>query len=59
MKIFLTGGTGYLGAKLLAGLLEAGHQVTVFSRHPREEGASSRLHWVKGDLLQGRRPPPC
>jgi NAD+-dependent farnesol dehydrogenase len=56
MKLFLTGGTGYLGSRLLAGLLEAGHQVTVLSRTDRDEGPGSRLRWVRGDLKDG--PPP-
>ena len=30
MKIFLTGGAGYIGSAAAAALLEAGHQVTVF-----------------------------
>lgn len=55
MKIFLTGGTGYLGTALLQGLLEAGHEVTVLTRRPRDEGTDARLRWVKGDLLDG--PP--
>ena len=56
MKVFLTGGTGYLGARLREGLLSAGHQVTVLSRAAREEGGESRLRWVQGDLRDG--PPP-
>jgi len=56
MKIFLTGGTGYLGQQLRAALLEAGHQVAVLTRQAREEGAGSRLTWIRGDLADG--PPP-
>jgi NAD+-dependent farnesol dehydrogenase len=57
MKVFLTGGTGYLGRALCAGLLGAGHQLTVLTRHPREEGGEARIKWLKGDLLDG--PPPA
>ncbi len=57
MKIFLTGGTGYLGRALLAGLLEAGHQVTVLSRRPDPELEHPRLRWIEGDLRAG--PPPA
>jgi farnesol dehydrogenase len=55
VKIFLTGGTGYLGRALLQGLLEGGHQVTVLSRTVRDEGGNPSLRWVRGDLLDG--PP--
>jgi farnesol dehydrogenase len=57
VKIFLTGGTGYLGSALLEGLLDAGHEVSVLTRKPRDEGAGSRLRWVKGDLLDGPPDP--
>ncbi len=50
MKVFLTGGTGYLGSALLAGLLDAGHQVTALCRTPRADPPEGRLHWVVGDL---------
>jgi len=53
VKIFLTGGTGYLGSGLREALLAAGHDVTVLARKPGEEGGNSRLQWVKGDLLDG------
>lgn len=34
MRILITGGTGLIGCALCPVLLEAGHQVTVLSRHP-------------------------
>ena len=34
MRILITGGTGLIGRALCPVLLEAGHQVTVLSRHP-------------------------
>jgi NAD+-dependent farnesol dehydrogenase len=57
MKVFVTGGTGYLGRSLLAALLEAGHQVTALARRPPEGGGNDRLQWVQGDLRDG--PPPA
>lgn len=57
MKVFLTGGTGYLGQALLRGLLESGHQVTAYARRPPEEPTHPRLEWVEGDLRAG--PPPA
>jgi NAD+-dependent farnesol dehydrogenase len=59
MKIFLTGGTGYLGGALLRALLEEGHEVTVFSRRVRDEGAQARLRWVRGDLARELPPDSC
>ncbi len=55
MKVFLTGGTGYLGAALLQGLLAGGHQVSVLSRRPTDL-SHPRLTWIRGDLLQGDPP---
>jgi NAD+-dependent farnesol dehydrogenase len=57
MKVFLTGGTGYLGRALRTGLLEAGHQVTVLSRNVHEAGGDARLRWLVGDLQDGPPPP--
>jgi uncharacterized protein (TIGR01777 family) len=34
MRILITGGTGLIGRALCPALLQAGHQVTVLSRHP-------------------------
>ncbi|MDP2227467.1 MAG: TIGR01777 family oxidoreductase [Moraxellaceae bacterium] len=34
MHILITGGTGFIGSALVPRLLEAGHEVTVLSRHP-------------------------
>lgn len=57
MKVFLTGGTGYLGGALRAALLAAGHQVTVLARRPPDDPADPRLEWLQGDLAEG--PPPA
>ena len=56
MKVFLTGGTGYLGGALRAALLEAGHQVTVWARRDPAGEKDSREEWIRGDLRDG--PPP-
>jgi farnesol dehydrogenase len=57
MKVFLTGGSGYLGQALLRRLLDEGHQVTAFARRPVEGLEHSRLEWHRGDLREG--PPPA
>jgi len=36
MKILITGGTGFIGARLCRHLLQAGHQLTVYSRRPEK-----------------------
>ena len=53
MKIFITGGAGYVGSKLVPKLLELGHDVTVYdimiygknvlSKHPN-------LKIINGDI---------
>lgn len=55
MKILLTGASGYVGARLLFPLLEAGHEVTVLVRRRRKfdipKKYRAQLKMVKGDLL--------
>src|SRR5215203_5602715 len=36
MRVFLTGGTGYVGSAVLDGLLRAGHRVTAIVRDPEK-----------------------
>ena len=40
MKIFVTGGTGVVGQGAVTALVEAGHEVVLFSRHASEEARS-------------------
>lgn len=48
MKIFITGGSGFVGRALVAHLTAAGHQVTILSRSlPSTGGANPRL--LQGD----------
>ncbi len=46
--IALTGGTGFVGTRLIALALEAGHQVRALTRRPQAERAG--IAWVQGDL---------
>ena len=47
MRIFLTGGTGYIGSAVLDALLRGGHQVTALVRDP-EKAERVALRGVKG-----------
>jgi len=46
--IALTGGTGFVGTRLIALALEAGHQVRALTRRPQAE--REHIAWVRGDL---------
>jgi nucleoside-diphosphate-sugar epimerase len=52
MRVFLTGGTGYVGSAVAAALVRAGHAVTALNRSPEKD--RSLLHLgvspVRGDL---------
>ena len=37
MRILVTGGTGFLGKRLIQKLAEQGHDVSVFSRHMHDD----------------------
>lgn len=51
MRIFVTGGAGFVGAHLLSDLLSAGHEVTALVRTPHRLGPlRERVHVVHGDL---------
>ena len=64
MKVFLTGGTGFLGEYLLAELLKGGHEVWALHRREKKResalaflrtigvNGSERLHWIKGDICE-------
>ncbi len=44
----ITGGTGFVGSRLIALALEAGHKVRALTR--REQAERERVTWVEGDL---------
>lgn len=52
MKLIIFGATGTVGRMLVAQALEAGHQVTAFTRSGRFDGPrNDNLHVVMGDVL--------
>jgi len=53
MKIFVTGGTGFVGKTLAPALIRLGHEVTILTRAAKEE--SSGVSWVEGDPTQKGR----
>ncbi|MCH2044026.1 MAG: NAD-dependent epimerase/dehydratase family protein [Saprospiraceae bacterium] len=54
-KVFITGGTGFVGAYLIAYLLEKGYQVRALKRKTSPMGLVERfgeqVEWVEGSLL--------
>jgi uncharacterized protein (TIGR01777 family) len=50
MKIFITGGTGFVGKTLAPALVRAGKEVTILSRSGK--GELSGVSWVEGDPTQ-------
>lgn len=51
MKVFLTGGTGFIGSHILMKLIDAGHQVTVLARN---ENKIPALNDIKGvTIIEG------
>lgn len=54
MRIFLTGGTGYVGSAVAAALIRAGHSVTALTRSSENERGLLQLGAspVRGDLAQ-------
>src|SRR4029453_4705518 len=52
MRVFLTGGTGYIGSAVLDALLRAGHRVTALVRDPEKaERLTARgAHAIVGEL---------
>ena len=49
MKVFITGGTGFLGAALTAKLLAEGHLVTILSRSSKNRPIRAGLAYTEGN----------
>lgn len=50
MRVFLTGGTGYVGRAVLSTLIASGHEVVAVVRKPQSYTHAS-ITWVQGDVL--------
>jgi nucleoside-diphosphate-sugar epimerase len=48
LRIAVTGGTGFVGARLLLALAEAGHEVRALTRRPMAD--DGEIAWVRGSL---------
>ena len=53
MKIFVTGGAGYIGSHVIFELCDAGHEVTIYDDMSlgREENIDKRANFVRGSTL--------
>ncbi len=49
MKIFISGGTGFVGQRLAARMLDQGHEVTCVGRSRRMEMDRSNFHFLSAD----------
>lgn len=52
-QVFITGGTGYQGSRLIPALLDRGHQVKTLARLPSAAKLPPRCLVVLGDALRG------
>ncbi len=52
-QIFVTGGTGYIGSRLIPKLVENGHQVTALVRSQSKNKLSAQCTVVTGNALDG------
>lgn len=50
MRVFLTGGTGFVGGYLRAALRQAGHTLVALTRHP--EPPADGITWLRGELAE-------
>lgn len=52
MNVFVAGGTGFVGSRVVAKLLEMGHEVVCLARKPEEVRLPESVRLVKGDATE-------
>lgn len=52
MKVFVTGGTGFVGRFLTAELTKEGHQVTILSRRAGKSSQQEGVFFIQGDPVE-------
>ncbi len=52
MKVFMTGGTGFVGSYLSRKLLKQGHEVTILTRRAKPPPPAAGLRFITGDPTQ-------
>jgi len=52
MKVFVTGGGGFVGSRIVPLLLEAGHEVACLVRRPEEAVLPAKTRLIEGDALK-------
>lgn len=50
MKVFVTGGSGFIGKRLVDALIACGHEVSLLSRNPEKFIGTSGVNVILGDL---------
>ena len=59
MRVFVTGGTGYIGSRLIPALIGRGHRVAALARRESAQRLASGCRVVIGDALDGSSYAPA
>jgi len=51
MKIFITGGTGFIGSRLTEKLVSQGHEVILLLRDPSKAASYNKVQYITGDIF--------